>query len=71
MLTLQCADYVMDLNDVPFKTLTHKLKEHIGYSLSFGIITLFLLWVPIVNLFVLPAAVIGATLMMHDVFGIE
>ncbi len=60
-MTLQCMDYPTDNNQIPIKVVRQKLKEKRWLSLSFGISVLFFSMIPILNFFVVPAAVAGAT----------
>ena len=61
MLTIQYIDYPMDNNHIPFLQLRQHLQQKKLLSLSFGITALLLIYIPIVNLLVMPAAVAGAT----------
>jgi CysZ protein len=62
MMSIQYCDYPMDNNKVPFKRMTQLLAERRLTSISFGGIVQIGSLVPILNLIVMPAAVIGATL---------
>ena len=64
MLTMQNIDYVCDNNDIDFYAMRQWMKNHWQHSMSFGAVVLFGMMIPVVNIIVLPAAVIGATLMV-------
>lgn len=66
MLTVQYMDYPMDNNHISFLQLRQALQQKKLLSLSFGISTLLFIYIPIINLFVMPAAVAGATAMWVD-----
>lgn len=63
MLTVQYMDYPMDNHHISFLQLRQALQQKKLLSLSFGIATLIFIYIPIINLFVMPAAVAGATAM--------
>lgn len=63
MLTVQYIDYPMDNHHISFKQLRQSIVQRKLLTLSFGISTLFLIYIPIINLFAMPAAVAGATAM--------
>ncbi len=63
MLTIQYIDYPMDNNHISFKDLRQAIGQKKLLSLSFGISTLLFIYVPVINFFVMPAAVAGATAM--------
>lgn len=63
MFALTSADYAMDNDGVPFREMRRRLKENFALATGFGAAGFFLATVPIVNLFVMPAAVAGATIM--------
>ena len=64
MLTMQNVDYVCDNNDIDCYVMRQWMKNHWQHSMSFGAVVLFGMMIPVVNIIVLPAAVIGATLMV-------
>lgn len=66
MMSIQYADYPFDNHKVPFTTMRDALKTKRGTSLSFGSLVLVCTMTPIVNLFVMPVAVCGATAMWVD-----
>lgn len=63
MLTIQYIDYPMDNHHISFKNLRQTIGQKQLLSFSFGISTLLFLYIPIINFFVMPAAVAGATAM--------
>lgn len=63
MMAIQYSDYPADNNKVSFKALRQTLAQKRLLTLGFGAgVTAFTL-VPVVNLFVMPAAVCGASIM--------
>jgi CysZ protein len=66
MMTIQYADYPFDNHKVPFPTMRDALKVKRGKSLSFGSLVMLFTMTPILNLFVMPIAVCGATAMWVD-----
>ncbi len=63
MQAMQYVNYPMDNNRLSFSDLKNWLRQHRWHSLGFGGLITLLLMIPIINLFVLPAAVAGATFM--------
>lgn len=61
MMTVQYADYAADNRKVSFNAMRIQLKRNRMRSLAFGALTLVFTMIPIVNLIVMPAAVVGAT----------
>lgn len=66
MQAMQYFDYPIDNNGQSFDELKQWLRQNRLDSLSFGGVITVLLMVPILNWFILPAAVAGATLMWVD-----
>ncbi|MEC6880790.1 sulfate transporter CysZ [Photobacterium piscicola] len=66
MMTIQYVDYPFDNHKVPFPAMRDALKQKRGQALSFGTVVMLLTMVPIINLFVMPIAVCGATAMWVD-----
>ena len=62
MMSIQYMDYPMDNNKISFHDMLKKLTQKRLPNLSFGCCVLLATMIPIVNLIVMPAAVIGATL---------
>lgn len=60
-LALQYIDYPADNNEIKFNVLKQILRQHRMQSLSFGGSVLIATTIPILNLFTMPASVIGAT----------
>jgi len=68
MMGIQYLDFPMDNNRVSFMQMRMKMENNRMQSLYFGGSVLALTMIPIVNFFVMPAAVIGATLFWIDTF---
>jgi len=62
MMSLQFVDYPMDNHRLPFRDVREACAARRLSSLGFGGTVAFISSIPIVNLIVIPAAVIGATL---------
>jgi CysZ protein len=62
VLTLQYLDYALDNNGYSFADLHQALKLQPLTTLGFGFVVAIGFMIPVVNLFVMPAAVCGATL---------
>jgi len=60
MMAVQYVDYPADNNNMSFGHLRKYLQQHRAAAMGFGLTTFALTLVPILNLFVLPAAVCGA-----------
>lgn len=63
MMAVQYADYSFDNHTKPFDDVRDAMAEDLWTVMGFGLLVALLLTVPVVNLFIMPAAVIGATLM--------
>ncbi len=68
MMAIQYCDYPMDNNNVSFRALRDHLKTRRFSSLGFGGVVSFGMMVPILNLFIMPAAVVGATIFWVEEF---
>lgn len=62
-LAIQYLDYAADNNQQSFHELRKDAKKPLFSTFGFGAMVALLLMVPVVNVFVMPAAVAGATLM--------
>ena len=62
VLTLQFLDYALDNNGHSFADLHNALKLQPLTNIGFGLVVALGFMIPILNLFVMPAAVCGATL---------
>ena len=62
MMAIQYCDYPMDNNKVSFKDMKQSLKERRMTSVGFGGLVSIGMMIPLVNLLVMPAAVVGATI---------
>lgn len=63
VMALQYIDYSFDNRQLPFAQTKIALHQDRFTVLGFGAIVTFLFAIPVVNWFVMPAAIIGATLM--------
>ncbi|RXJ71437.1 sulfate transporter CysZ [Veronia nyctiphanis] len=66
MMGIQYCDYPFDNHKVPFLDMKQSLREKRGSTLSFGSLVMLFTMTPVLNLFVMPAAVCGATAMWVD-----
>lgn len=71
VLTLQYLDYALDNNGHSFADLHKALKLQPLTTLGFGFVVAVGFMIPIVNLFVMPAAVCGATLYWSEQIKVE
>lgn len=62
MMAIQYCDYPMDNNRVSFRDMKDSLKQRRLTSVGFGGLVSVGMMIPLVNLLVMPAAVIGATI---------
>lgn len=62
MMAIQYIDYPMDNNQVSFKQMKVLLKQRRWSAIGFGGLVQLGVMIPVLNLIVMPAAVIGATL---------
>lgn len=60
-LTLTYIDYPTDNYRIPLRAVRRWLKEHYLLSYGFGMSVLVMSMIPVINFFVIPAAVAGAT----------
>ncbi len=68
LLALEYADYPMGNHGIRFTGVRSRLAEKRGMSLGFGGATMIATMIPLVNFFVIPAAVAGATAMWVEEF---
>lgn len=68
MLSLQYMDYAFDNNKVSFSEMRASLREKPLLCWTFGFIVMFGVTIPFLNLFVMPIAVVAATLLWIKVF---
>ena len=68
MMSLQFLDYPMDNHRLPFREVRSACASRRLSSLGFGGMVAFVTGVPVINLIVIPAAVIGATLFWCEEF---
>lgn len=62
-LSIQYLDYAADNNQQEFKQLRKDAKKPYFSTFGFGGVVALLMMVPVVNIFIMPAAVAGATLL--------
>ena len=67
MLSIQYSDFPMDNNKVNFGEMKTLLAQERLTSIGFGIAVVAALSIPVINFLVMPAAVIGATIMWVDI----
>lgn len=67
LLGLQYLDYGADTRQVPFLTMKARARQHRGLILAFGAVVLVATMVPLVNLLVMPIAVITGVLIWQKV----
>lgn len=63
MMSIQFVDYPMDNHELDFGEVTEAVRSRRLSSLGFGGLVALCTGIPIVNFFVVPAAVVGATLL--------
>lgn len=68
MMAIQYCDYPMDNNHISFKDLRTYLKQKRITSLGFGGLVSAGMLVPVLNLVIMPAAVVGATIYWVEEF---
>lgn len=66
MMTLQYTDYPMDNHQKSFREVKQFAGQNKPLALSFGAFTLLLSAIPLINLFIMPVAVCGATKLWLD-----
>ncbi|MDC9594120.1 sulfate transporter CysZ [Xenorhabdus sp. IM139775] len=66
MLAIQYCDYPFDNHKVSFTTMRNTLRQNKIDNLQFGAAVSILTMIPVVNLFIMPVAVCGATAMWVD-----
>ncbi|MBI2381059.1 MAG: sulfate transporter CysZ [Gammaproteobacteria bacterium] len=68
MMGMQYLDYPMDNHQRPFPSMLQALRQKRGMVLSFGSLVALIGMVPLLNIFVMPVAVAGATAMWVEEF---
>jgi CysZ protein len=66
MLSVQYQDFVMDNNLHNFQEMLEKIRLRRSLSLGFGVAIHLLSFIPLLNIFIMPAAVIGSVMMYCD-----
>jgi CysZ protein len=68
ILAIQYCDYPFDNHKVPFNDMRLTLKQKQGKAYGFGLLVALVTSIPILNLFVVPVSVCGATAMWVEQF---
>jgi CysZ protein len=68
LMALQYVDYPTDNHKIPFSEVRKQLSQKKWLSLSFGLSVLVLSMIPVINCFIMPAAVAGATQLWLEQF---
>lgn len=71
MLAVQYCDYPYDNHKISFQNMRTDLKRKKAKVYSFGFLVAFFTSIPVVNLFIVPVAVCGATAMWVEEFKTE
>ncbi|NVK21711.1 MAG: sulfate transporter CysZ [Kangiellaceae bacterium] len=66
MMSVQYVDYPMDNHKIPFNKMLATLQNSRSGTLGFGSMVMLMTMIPILNLFVMPAAVCGATKLWYE-----
>lgn len=66
MMSIEYIDYPADSQHISFKEMINTRKQRRWLHLGFGITIALLSSIPLFNLLVMPAAVVGATRLWHD-----
>lgn len=68
MMGIQYCDYPFDNHKVPFASMRSALGREKATTLGFGAMTALLGSLPIINFFIMPVAICGATAMWVDIY---
>ncbi|WP_394247525.1 sulfate transporter CysZ [Vibrio profundi] len=68
MLAIQYSDYAFDNHKISFNDMRNNLKQKQGKAYGFGSCVAFFTTIPLLNLFIMPVAVCGATAMWVSEF---
>lgn len=71
LLGIQYVDYGADTRQVSFSTLRQQAKDHRLLVLTFGSLVLALTMIPLINLVIMPVAVIAGTRIWHKSLNTE
>ncbi len=66
MMSIQYCDYPFDNHKVPFRTMRGALRTRKMTNMQFGMIVNLFTMIPVLNLFIMPVAVCGATALWVD-----
>ena len=69
MMSIQFVDYPMDNHQLSFTDVKEAVRSRRLSSMGFGGVVALCTGIPIVNFFVVPAAVVGATLLWCEELG--
>lgn len=71
MMSVQYIDYPMDNHRIAFVDMRRLLNEKRAVNFGFGTVVMLATMIPILNFFVMPAAVIGATILYVEQYAHE
>lgn len=66
MMVIQYCDYAFDNHKIPFTQMKETLKKDRLNNMPFGALVTLITVIPLINLFIMPAAVCGGTAMWVD-----
>ena len=66
MMSIQYCDYAFDNHKISFTSMKETMKKDRLNNMPFGALVAIITMIPLVNLFIMPAAVCGATAMWVD-----
>ncbi|WP_252176293.1 sulfate transporter CysZ [Endozoicomonas sp. 4G] len=66
MMSIQYCDYAADNRGVSFNDMLDRLKQDRNYVWGFGATVTLVMLIPFINLLIMPAAVVGSTLLWED-----
>jgi len=71
ILSVQYADYAFDNHNIAFSDLRQRLGKRRFLAFGFGGSTMLMMSIPVLNFFLIPVAIAGATAMSLNEFNIE
>lgn len=63
MMAVQYCDYAADNRMVSFRSMIRQLRQNPSGVWSFGATVSLVMWIPLINLLIMPAAVVGSALL--------
>ncbi|WP_257280502.1 MULTISPECIES: sulfate transporter CysZ [unclassified Endozoicomonas] len=66
MMSIQYCDYAADNRGVSFNDMLDRLKQDRNYVWGFGATVTLVMLIPFINLLIMPAAVVGSTMLWED-----